>query len=188
MEMRNRHRRRARERRNRKQLTGSPTGPVTLWEHLMPGPYTPQFVPDDPNTSAGMAGRRPRRSPAKSSMPWFGALGQLDSHSDFYERLLKRKADAVEVLRVLAELVSRKGNTGRAVELDARLVELMPEDYLARYNLACSLARADRADEAIDALSRAILLGYDDLAHMESDPDLESLRDNPDFQALLGEE
>jgi hypothetical protein len=55
------------------------------------------------------------------------------------------------------------------------------------YNLACSLARAGRADEAIDSLSRAILLGYDDLAHMESDPDLESLHEHPDFQALLGD-
>jgi hypothetical protein len=42
-------------------------------------------------------------------------------------------------------------------------------------------------DEAIDALSRAILLGYDDLDHMETDPDLESLRTHPDFLALLGE-
>jgi hypothetical protein len=74
----------------------------------------------------------------------------------------------------------------RAVELDCRLVELLPEDFLARYNLACSLARAGRADEAIDSLSRAILLGYDDLAHMEADPDLESLRNHPDFRALLG--
>jgi hypothetical protein len=32
------------------------------------------------------------------------------------------------------------------------------------------------------------LLGYDDLAHMEADPDLESLRNHPDFQALLGGE
>ena len=68
------------------------------------------------------------------------------------------------------------------------LVELQPEDFLARYNLACSLARAGRLEEAIDALSRAVLLGYDDLDHMESDPDLESLHAHPDFQALLGEE
>ncbi|MFM7135607.1 MAG: TPR end-of-group domain-containing protein, partial [Planctomycetota bacterium] len=73
------------------------------------------------------------------------------------------------------------------VDYDRRLVELQPEDFLARYNLACSLARAGRVDEAIDSLSRAVLLGYDDLDHMESDPDLESLRAHPDFQALLGE-
>jgi len=89
---------------------------------------------------------------------------------------------------VLAELVSRKGLADRAVELDSRLAARLPHDFLARYNLACSLARAGQSDEAIDSLSRAILLGYDDLAHMESDPDLESLKDHPDFQALLGSE
>ena len=73
------------------------------------------------------------------------------------------------------------------MDLDRRLVDLLPEDFLARYNLACSLARAGRSDDAIDALSRAILLGYDDLDHMESDPDLESIRKHPDFLALLGD-
>ena len=92
------------------------------------------------------------------------------------------------MLRILAELVSKKGDLSRAVDYDRRLVELQPEDFLARYNLACSLARAGRLEEAIDSLSRAVLLGYDDLDHMESDPDLESLHAHPDFQALLGEE
>jgi thioredoxin-like negative regulator of GroEL len=62
----------------------------------------------------------------------------------------------------------------------------LPDDFLARYNLACSLARAGRPDEAIDSLSKAILLGYDDLAHVDVDPDLDSLRDLPEFRALLG--
>jgi len=123
--------------------------------------------------------------PAKPSK-WFGRLNQLDFDIDFFERLLFRNADSLEVLRLLAELVSKKGLVGRAVELDAKVVELLPDDCLARYNLACSLARAGRPDEAIDALSKAILLGYDDLAHVDVDPDLDSLRDLPEFRALLG--
>ena len=154
----------------------------------MSGLDAPEFVPDEPNAKSGKPGRRGRRSESKSAMPWFGSLGQLDFDIEFFGRLLQRKTDAIDVLRVLAELVSRKGDVHRAVELDNRLVELLPDDFLARYNLACSLALAGRADDAIDSLSRAILLGYDDLAHMESDPDLESLHGNPDFQALLGEE
>jgi tetratricopeptide (TPR) repeat protein len=152
----------------------------------MSGIDTPQFVPDDPDKGAA---RSPRGKAVgrRRLEPWFGKLGQLDFDIDFFERLLARKADSIDVLRVLAELVSKKGNLERAVELDGKLVELQPEDFLARYNLACSLARAGRADEAIDSLSRAILLGYDDLAHMESDPDLESLHRHPDFQALLGD-
>lgn len=123
--------------------------------------------------------------PAKPSK-WFGRLNQLDFDIDFFEKLLVRNGDSLETLRLLAELVSKKGLVQRAVELDARVVELLPEDFLARYNLACSLARAGRPDEAIDSLSKAILLGYDDLAHMDVDPDLDSLRDLPEFRALLG--
>jgi tetratricopeptide (TPR) repeat protein len=123
--------------------------------------------------------------PAKPSK-WFGRLNQLDFDIDFFERLLSRNGDSLEVLRLLAELVSKKGLVERAAELDAKVVELLPDDCLARYNLACSLARAGRPDEAIDSLSKAILLGYDDLPHMDVDPDLDSLRDLPEFRALLG--
>jgi tetratricopeptide (TPR) repeat protein len=152
----------------------------------MSGLDSPHSAPDDPNAGAGKKGRAASKR-SRGGTSWFGNLGQLDFDIDFFEKLCARNRDSVEVLRVLAELVSRKGLFNRAVELDRRLVELLPDDFLARYNLACSLARAGRADEAIDALSRAILLGYDDLAHMESDPDLESLRAHPDFLALLGE-
>ena len=123
--------------------------------------------------------------PAKPSK-WFGRLNQLDFDIDFFERLLSRNGDSLEVLRLLAELVSKKGLVDRAAELDAKVVELLPDDCLARYNLACSLARAGRPDEAIDSLSKAILLGYDDLAHVDVDPDLDSLRDLPEYRALLG--
>jgi tetratricopeptide (TPR) repeat protein len=119
---------------------------------------------------------------------WFGKLNQLDFDIDFFEKLLVRNGDSVEVLRTLGELVSKKGDVQRALEIDRRLVERLPDDFLARYNLACSQALAGRPDEAIDSLSSAILLGYDDLAHLEVDPDLDSLRERPDFRALLGHE
>ena len=176
----------------------------------MGGRDTPQNDPDaNPDDVPGDAGeglsqpggasRRRRRTSQQAGdasvsgqhgqLPagqWFGDLNQLDFDVDFFEKLLARDPDSVEVLRVLAELVSQKGLITRAVELDLRLVEVLPNDCLARYNLACSLARAGRPEEAIDSLTRAILLGYDDLAHLEVDPDLDSLREHPDFQELLG--
>ena len=85
---------------------------------------------------------------------WFGKLNQLDFDIDFFEKLLARNGDSVEVLRTLGELVSKKGDVQRALEIDRRLVERLPDDFLARYNLACSQALAGRPDEAIDSLSR----------------------------------
>ncbi|MFN5757839.1 MAG: tetratricopeptide repeat protein [Planctomycetia bacterium] len=122
---------------------------------------------------------------AQKTAGWFGKLSQLDFDIDFFENLLARNGESVEVLRVLGELVSKKGLVHRAVEIDRHLVERLPKDFLARYNLACSLALAGRPDEAMKSLSKAILLGYDDLAHLEVDPDLDSLRERPDFRALL---
>lgn len=119
---------------------------------------------------------------------WFGRLSQLDFDIDFLEKVLVRNGESVDVLRMLGELVAKKGDVLRALEIDRRLVAVLPNDSLARYNLACSLALTGRPDEAIDALSSAILLGYDDLAHLEVDPDLDSLRERPDFRALLGHE
>lgn len=127
-------------------------------------------------------------NPSLSGYPWFGVLSQLEFDIEFFEQLFARDGTSTEVCRVLAELVAKKGLLDRAVELDRHLVNLLPEDALARYNLGCSLARAGCSKEAISALSQAILLGYDDLHHLEADTDLDSLRDKPDFQNLFNED
>ena len=71
------------------------------------------------------------------------------------------------------------------LRLDRRLSRLMPDDRMVHYNLACSLALLGRADEAFEVLARAVELGYDDPDHLRVDPDLDSIRDDGRFSALL---
>ena len=113
------------------------------------------------------------------------AKEETDFEIKFFERLVADNPDFVDALIPLAELYTRKGIHEKALELDLRLVKLKPEDEIAHYNLACSLALMGKKEEAIQALQRSIEQGYDDFKHMKRDPDLAALRDDPRFKALL---
>lgn len=69
--------------------------------------------------------------------------------------------------------------------MDERLSRLCAEDPLVWYNLACSLALSARTDDAFDALTRAVELGYDDYEWMKKDSDLLSLHGDARFESLL---
>ena len=120
-----------------------------------------------------------------SGRRWFGELGQADFEIGFFEQILVRDPDYIIVLRALGELLARKGQYSRSLEIDRRLVSLVPHDCVAHYNLACSLAMQGVPRQAIEELGRAIEYGYDDFGHLEVDPDLDSLRKLPAYREML---
>jgi tetratricopeptide (TPR) repeat protein len=120
-----------------------------------------------------------------SSTPWFGTLDQPNFDVEFYQRILQGQPNNVRVLKLLGELYARQGRHDRALPVDQKLVELLPDDGVAHYNLACSLAMQDASQQALQALARALELGYNDYSHLEVDPDLEKLRGLPNFPVLL---
>ena len=71
--------------------------------------------------------------------------------------------------------------------MDRRLVRLRPSNATAHYNLACSLALVKRKADALRALREAVKLGYNDFDWMQQDPDLDGLKDHPEFVALLNQ-
>ena len=121
----------------------------------------------------------------EASPEWFGALGQVEFDVDFYERILARHPRYVVVLRALGDVLFHTGLSARSLEVHRRLVTLVPHDCVARYNLACILARQTATREAIEELGRAIEFGYDDFEHLETDPDLDSLRKLPAYRKLM---
>src|SRR5271155_2721902 len=80
------------------------------------------------------------RAATERPVRWFGKLGQVDFEIDFFEQILAHDPKYVVVLRSLGELLACKGRYDRSLEIDQRLVALVPQDGVARYNLACSLA------------------------------------------------
>ncbi len=65
-------------------------------------------------------------------------------------------------------------------------VDIHPERWNAWYNLGCSYARAGNRRAALNALEKAISLGFKDAAHLAADEDLVSLRGEKRFQELVG--
>jgi tetratricopeptide (TPR) repeat protein len=113
------------------------------------------------------------------------AQRQLDFELQFFGGILERDPLYTQALRVQANNLAAKGHYTRALQLDRRLVRLMPDRPVPWYNLACSYAMLGMLDPAFAALQRAFDLGYRHLKHLCRDPDLKALRRDPRFPRLL---
>jgi tetratricopeptide (TPR) repeat protein len=103
----------------------------------------------------------------------------------FLQKVAERLPGDVEVLQALAELYTRTGRYVEGLEADLQLSHQLPSDDLVWYNLGCSYALTNRPDEAFEALTKAVELGYDDYDWMKTDSDLNDLHDDPRFESLL---
>jgi tetratricopeptide (TPR) repeat protein len=103
----------------------------------------------------------------------------------FFESVLRRNARFAEVVEILGGLYTKAGRIADGLRMDRRLVRLQPDNATAHYNLACSLALCRRKADALRALQRAVVLGYRDLKWLARDPDLDGLKDHPEFGALV---
>lgn len=106
---------------------------------------------------------------------------------DFFVTLHRRMPRDVRVASILAQLYTRTGQIDSGLRMDRKLVRLTPNDPVAHYNLACSLALKRRYPEAVRALRTAVTFGYADFDWMRNDPDLGDLHEYPEFLRLLHE-
>jgi Zn-dependent protease len=89
-------------------------------------------------------------------------------------------AGAYKMLQIAA---FHSGDYELSAEAGRQALERTREPEVA-YNIACAEARAGHADESMAWIERAVEMGYRNGAAMASDPDLETLRSRPDFNAL----
>ncbi|MEO6005743.1 MAG: hypothetical protein ABIZ04_18745 [Opitutus sp.] len=105
----------------------------------------------------------------------------------FFESVLKRDPSYTDVIEILGGLYTKHGRVADGLRMDRKLVRLLPSNATAHYNLACSLALVKRKSDALRSLRHAVELGYKDFDWMQQDPDLEGLKNHPQFLALLEE-
>lgn len=106
-----------------------------------------------------------RRAPSEVGLPRDLTDAEAALRNDAQAAVVeKRWADAVKAYEALLATIA---------------------DVESLYNLACCLARLARPDDAVATLARTVGAGYADAAHAGADPDFASVKDRPDFQALL---
>jgi adenylate cyclase len=79
----------------------------------------------------------------------------------------------------------RLGQVDRVLAWCERALGLDPDDAGVLYNVACLNAVGGRPERALDLLEHAVENGFGHKEWIEHDPDLESLRGNTRYQALL---
>jgi tetratricopeptide (TPR) repeat protein len=130
-------------------------------------------------------------------LPWKWKSGRIavpperlaEAHNEFLvdldEAALQADSADIGALFRLGETYTRMGLYMEGLAIDLRLSLLLPEDDTVQYNLACSYALMDQPDQAFQALEAAITAGYSDVAHLQADEDLESLHEDPRFDAIV---
>ena len=118
-------------------------------------------------------------------------IGELQEHAraDGYEGVVGRRllqTLATNAGYYLSQELRRQGEHARAAVALSVATEARPETPYLWYNLACARAQAGSRGQALDALEKAVALGFTRRELIATDEDLESLRDEARFQALVG--
>ncbi len=108
----------------------------------------------------------------------------LDVEISFIEGVVRRDPDYIDALQILGDDYTRRGRISDGLKVDEQLARLRPSDPTVLYNLACSYSLTGETSAAIEALHRALGAGYRDFKWLSQDPDLENLREHPEFAAV----
>ena len=122
------------------------------------------------------------------------ALGDMDAVRRVSQRTLARAEKAIALdadngsaMAAMFTCLLGMGETERAKEWARRAVLIDPDNLIMRYNLACDLTINLRDfDTALEFLGPVLRkTGKENLQWTKSDPDLDPIRDDPRFKAMI---
>jgi len=104
---------------------------------------------------------------------------------ELIEQHLDMNPDDTRALYIGAANLSSLGDAKRAKDWAGRAFEAGRNEPMVLYNVACTYALLGESERAMELLEEAVNLGWGDRAWLETDSDLDSLRDIPRFKFLL---
>ncbi|HVP36968.1 MAG TPA: protein kinase [Terriglobales bacterium] len=104
---------------------------------------------------------------------------------EVYPRYIARYPEDPRAHIFYAVALARAGRLEEGKAQAAKAIELNPSDPLMLYNTACFYAQIGEKRLALDSLKSSINAGLEDYEWIKRDPDLESIKNEPEFIELI---
>jgi len=104
---------------------------------------------------------------------------------EVYPRYLARYPEDPRAHIFYAVALARAGKMKEGKAQAAKAIELNPSDPLMLYNTACFYAQIGEKRLALDSLKSSVQAGLEDYEWIRRDPDLESIRNEPEYIDLI---
>jgi tetratricopeptide (TPR) repeat protein len=108
-----------------------------------------------------------------------------DRALDLVRARLETNPDDTRALYLGGGLLVESGDVDAGLEWGRRAIAVDPSDSAILYNVACIYSKAGRIGEAVETLEGAIGAGFAHKDWIENDSDLDPIRSEPRFQAIL---
>ena len=108
--------------------------------------------------------------------------GHLKQAIGHYEMALRHDADIIEVYVNQSTTQLRLGQFPEALKTLNQLAEKNPDNPMLHYNLACYHSLTQQPEIALEALEKALSLGFKGKDEIFKDPDLENVRQYSGFR------
>ncbi|MFO7899549.1 MAG: PDZ domain-containing protein [Planctomycetota bacterium] len=97
-------------------------------------------------------------------------------------KLSRRQLQAIHK-RALAYFAKKEYR--KAIAECAKVLTADPDNAIALYNTACAYSLLKEEEKALEFLRKSLEAGYVNFAHVKQDTDLDNIRDEPGYQALI---
>jgi serine/threonine protein kinase/tetratricopeptide (TPR) repeat protein len=119
-------------------------------------------------------------------------IGETEKHKsalqhaiDAFPRYLASHPDDARAHMLFAMVLSESERKDEAKKEASVALELNPSDPLMFYNAACFYALMGEKKLAIEALKNSVAAGHEDYEWFKRDPDLNSIREEPEYIELM---
>lgn len=110
---------------------------------------------------------------------------QFSKALEVVEKHMELNPDDPRAATMRAVSLCRLGRALEGLEWAEKALEIDPDDAGVRYNVACLYSLEGKVEEAIRCLDAAVARGFGNKEWFEKDPDLDPIRTDPRFRALM---